>query len=90
MTKRHLSRTMEAIHETADGMHRAGIMDADAHASKTPRHLSDLWRRSRRKAQTRFAKWVNRPAPLRRVGLLPYVTPALPCATLTRCGTRAI
>lgn len=39
MAKQELSRLAKAILETADGMHRAGIMDGDAHAKITLRHL---------------------------------------------------
>jgi putative transcriptional regulator len=39
MAKQRMSRLTEAILETADGMHRAGIMDDEAHAKMTLRHL---------------------------------------------------
>lgn len=39
MAKRKLSGLAEAILETADGMHRVGIMDAETHAKITMRHL---------------------------------------------------
>ena len=39
MAKRKLSGLVEAILETADGMHRVGIMDAETHAKITMRHL---------------------------------------------------
>ncbi len=39
MTKRYRSRIMEAVHETAEGMHRADIMDDIVHAKITLRYL---------------------------------------------------
>ncbi len=39
MAKREPSRLAKAILETADGMHRAGIMDGDALAKITLRHF---------------------------------------------------
>ena len=39
MAKQEPSRLVKAILETADGMHRTGIMDDDAHAKITRRHL---------------------------------------------------
>lgn len=40
MAKQELSRLVKAIVETADGMRRTGIMDGDAYAKITPRHLA--------------------------------------------------
>lgn len=39
MAKQELSRLTKAILETADGMHRTGIMGDDTHAKITLRHL---------------------------------------------------
>ena len=39
MAKQEPSRLVKAILETADGMRRTGIMDDDAHAKITMRHL---------------------------------------------------
>ena len=39
MAKQGLSRLAEAILETADGMHRTGVMDDATHAKITLRHL---------------------------------------------------
>ena len=39
MAKQGISRLAKAILETADGMHRSGVMDDDAHAKITLRHL---------------------------------------------------
>ena len=39
MAKQTVSPLMKAILETADGMHRVGIMDGAAHAKITLRHL---------------------------------------------------
>lgn len=41
MAKRKLSGLVEAILETADGMHRVGIMDVETHAKITIRHLGE-------------------------------------------------
>lgn len=42
MTTQEPSRLAKAILETADGMHRTGIMGDDAHAKITLRHLGEL------------------------------------------------
>ncbi len=39
MARQERSRLAKAIIETADGMHRTGMMDDDAHAKVTLRHL---------------------------------------------------
>ena len=40
MAKQKLNGLAEAILETADGLHRVGLMDREAHAKITMRHLS--------------------------------------------------
>ena len=42
MAKQELSRLVKAVLETADSMHRTGIMDDDARAKITLRHLGKL------------------------------------------------
>jgi len=39
MARQGTRRLAKAILETADGMHRTGIMDRDVHAKNTMRHL---------------------------------------------------
>ena len=73
MTKKALSRLAEAMLETAEGMHRVGIMDATTYGKITLRHLGEnsatsqpitgqeirALRQKARLSQAVFARYLN-------------------------------